>query len=175
MMNRIRSDCFSYCPLLTKLVIPPNATLIEHNAFRICHFEEVSIPSTTKIEPGPFPLSLKLRITGDIQFIPKHLFLSNCFLREITIPSSVTSIGIIAFNDCSDLQKIEFTSPTSLKILFHFTIQKMGKIEKITIQKSVTTIESYAFIKCKKLEQLDFESPSSLSVMEGCAFRNANQ
>lgn len=68
-------------------------------------------------------------------------------LQSITIPSSVTVIGIRAFEYCSSLQSV-------------------------TIPSSVTTIGEYAFFWCSSLHSVII--PSSVTEIGACAFSNGD-
>ena len=75
--------------------------------------------------------------------IEEYAFLASQGLTKITIPSSVTSIGLGAFGYCTSLTEI-------------------------TIPSSVTSIENGAFLNCTSLTEITI--PASVTTMEGNVF-----
>ena len=107
------------------------------------------------------------------------MYFFNCKgLTQVTIPSSVTSIGECAFQDCSSLALVNlpdsltsisgttFTGCSSLKsIIIPPNVTKIpedifygcSNLTSVTIPNSVTTIGEYAFFECKKLSDVFFQ------------------
>ncbi len=71
-------------------------------------------------------------------------------LTSVTIPNSVTSIGIYAFYDCTSLTSI--TIPNSVTNIGNFVFGFCESLTSITIPYSVTTIGEGAFLSCSNLE-----------------------
>ena len=70
-------------------------------------------------------------------------------LTSITIPNSVTSIGGSAFEGCSSLTSI--TIPNSVTSIGSFAFHKCYSLTSITIPNSVTGIGVWAFYRCSSL------------------------
>lgn len=83
-----------------------------------------------------------LEITGDIQYIPNKLFLGCSKLTQITIPSSVMSIGI----------------PSSVKSIGNSAFYKCSKLAQILIPSSVISIGNDSFCECSSLKQISISS-----------------
>ena len=79
-------------------------------------------------------------------------------LTQITIPSSVTSIGESAFRGCSSLTQITFTIPSSVTSIGEFAFSYCPSLTQITILSSVTSIGNSAFIFCRSLAQITISS-----------------
>ena len=115
----IRDYTFSNCSGLTSITIPNSVTSIGYGAFQGCsglasvHVSDLE--AWCKIESRSNPLTYA-----------HHLYINGYEVKELVIPNTVTSIGISAFEGCSDLTSV-------------------------TIPNSVTTIESYAFQGCTGL------------------------
>ena len=140
----IGSSAFEDCAFLTKIVIPASVTMIEDNAFSGCtSLREISIPaSVTSIESMTFrgcAFLTEIKVDGNN---PVYDSRENCnaiietdsgrLIRgcaATVIPDSVTSIGELAFSDCTSLREI-------------------------SIPASVTSIESMAFIGCTSLTEI---------------------
>lgn len=98
-------------------------------------------------------------------------------IEKVTIPSTVEEIGEKAFNDCSNLNTVEFAPNSQLKILGKHAFSDCKKLSKVVIPKSVERIEAWAFGLCSKLENIAFEmreKPISIepSAFIGCPFCN---
>ena len=90
-------------------------------------------------------------INGNITSIDKAF--SGCSrLTNITIPNSVTEIGIYAFDGCSSLTSV--TIPDSVTTIGNWAFQDCSSLTSIIIPDSVTSIESWAFSKCINLTHI---------------------
>ena len=138
------------CPAGKKdvsFVIPPSVTNIGNEAFRDCmNLQEISIPpSVTSIGDGAFRGCRNLQEIKVVEsnrvykaidgvLYTKDLKTIICYPKgkenvKFVIPSSVTSIGFIAFNSCWNLQEI-------------------------SIPPSVTSIGDGAFRGCRNLQEI---------------------
>ena len=95
----------------------------------------------------------------------------NCgSLSSITIPSSVTSIGDLAFSYCYSLSSI--TIPSSVTSIGYYAFSFCSSLSSITIPSSVTSIGDQAFDNCISLSSITI--PSSVTsigdqAFEGCS------
>ena len=104
-------------------------------------------------------------INGNITSIDKAF--SGCSrLTNITIPNSVTEIGIYAFDGCSSLTSV--TIPDSVTTIGNWAFQDCSSLTNITIPNSVTEIGEYAFYKCSSLTSIII--PDSVTSIESWAF-----
>ena len=78
-----------------------------------------------------------------------------CFLLEIVIPSSVTSIGDWAFSSCDSLSKIVI--PSSVTSIGKGAFSYCDSLLEIVIPSSVTSIGDSAFNNCKFPDNLKQE------------------
>ena len=87
-------------------------------------------------------------------------------LKEINIPSSVTSIGDEAFSGCSNLQEI--TLPSGVTSIGNSTFWSCSNLRKIALPPSITSIGDEAFYQCKNLQEITL--PSSVTSIGDKAF-----
>lgn len=81
-------------------------------------------------------------------------------LTSITIPNTVTSIGLNAFRGCSGLTSI--TIPNSVTSIGENAFYNCTSLTSLSIPNSVTSIEQYAFQGCSSLQKVEFASIESL-------------
>ena len=89
-------------------------------------------------------------------------------LCELVIPSSVTSIGDGVFKDCSSLR--ELVIPSSITSIGYGAFYLCTSLCELVIPPSVTSIEDYAFNNCTSLRELVI--PSSVTRIGGLSFNN---
>lgn len=74
-------------------------------------------------------------------------------VQSVTIPASVTGIGIEAFFRCKKLKKVIFAENGALETLEQRCFQETGLTE-LKIPESLRKIQSGAFAKCKSLKKV---------------------
>lgn len=90
-------------------------------------------------------------------------------LTSITIPASVTSIGIYAFYG-TGLTSVTFEGESQLKIIDEGVFYYCINLTSITIPASVTTIGKYAFMSSFYLKSITFGEGSKLETIAESAF-----
>ena len=177
-VTTIGDYAFSRCTNLTNLTIGNSVTSVGEGVFMSCFALE-----TLTIENGSNTLNLDNTCFKDSPLKSVYLgrnlnsptFRQKKELTDLTIGSSVTSIGDYAFDGCSSLTNL--TIPNSMTTIgdyaFRFctslinlnipnSVTSIGKgafqycsgLTNLTIGNSVTTIGDYAFSRCTNLTNL---------------------
>ena len=89
-----------------------------------------------------------------------------------TIPSSVTTIGFVAFYGCSGLTSIEI--PSSVTSIREQAFHYCSSLTSIEIPSSVTGIEAGAFASCYNLTSVTFAEGSQCTGIDLWAFRGCS-
>ena len=89
-------------------------------------------------------------------------------LTSITIPETITTIGIYAFYNCSNLTSINFRDNSQLATIKDYTFNSCSSLTSITIPESVTSIGQCAFQFCSSLTSITI--PSRVTSIDEFAF-----
>ena len=94
---------------------------------------------------------------------------SDSSIEHVTIPTEVRTIEKEKFNECQQLQTIEFEQDSKLQIIDYSAFGR-SSIESIIIPREVTRIGDSAFSSCSKLLRIKFEKNSKLQIIDNFAF-----
>ena len=108
------------------------------------------------------------RIKLDTEVICDCAFSRCSSLQSVTIPNSVTSIGIRAFNGCSSLQSV--TIPNSVSSIGDWAFSRCSSLQSVTIPNSVASIGESAFDECSLLQSVTIPN-SVASIGDGAFFK----
>ena len=75
-------------------------------------------------------------------------------IRSVSIPSSVTKIEELAFNDCINLSQIYMSE--NLKSIGAGSFLGCKSLQQITLPKTLTSIDSWAFDRCESLRSIKY-------------------
>ncbi len=127
----IAEYAFRYCKSLTGVEIPSSIIEIGQRAFFNSGLESVTFAENAKISA-----------------INNYGVFEETEITSITIPDSVTDIGMYVFENCSDLSCIIFGENSKLKTIGDYAFSNCA-LSSVSIPESVTTIGDFAFEYCE--------------------------
>ena len=97
-------------------------------------------------------------------------------IESVTIPSSVTSIGIRAFYNCDSLSSVTFGKDSQLTSIGTIAFYKCTSLTSVTIPSSVTSIGYGSFDYCTSLTSIMVdENNTAYSSVDGVLFKNGGE
>ncbi len=178
-ITSIGSAWFQDCGFLKIINIPKSVIEIDQTALLNCQsLTEINIDSENPkfcSENGVLYNKDKTKLIRCLQYINNVIIPEGVTTigddafyygmhRSVTIPSTVTSIGLRAFNDCQFLTEINITEDNTCFCSYDGMIFNKDKTELIccpsryredvTIPESVTSIRDYAFYQCRAIKRI---------------------
>ena len=189
----IGNQVFRGCSNLRSVDLGNSITSIGYAAFGECgSLSNLTVPNsvTTISENGAFSSNTIVHYCGNLEGAPWGARYAGCtyeendFLYEddtkttlllytgtssnVTIPNSVTSIYIYAFDGCSTLTNV--TIPNSVISIGNYAFRNCENLTSVTIPNSVTSIGKYAFYNCENLTSVTI--PNSVTSIGSSTFEN---
>ncbi len=177
----IYSAAFSGCNKLTSITIPTSIKGIGLNAFYNCSaLTKVSITNLANWCNIDFKYESELD-DGDMYYYcwsnplyyAKNLYLNSSLVTTLTIPSGVTQIKPFAFYN-ANISKVSFGS--SITTIGIGAFKNCTSLTTITIPSKTTTINDYAFCYCAELTSVTISKSVNFigeSAFSGCTKLNA--
>lgn len=145
-----------YRSSIKQIVIKEGVTSVSEKAFYNCPAASISLPSTlTEIERYAFAKCVQLTeivIPTKVTVIPDLAFEQCSSLSTVTLPDTVVEIGSDAFSNCSRLSSINM--PAKLSTIKSNAFAVCSSLTEITLPEGVTEIGWYAFSNCSCLSSV---------------------
>lgn len=154
-------NAFGDCKNLVAAELPPTVQFIEKFAFEGTGLRSIVIPpSVTELGEGMsnYYLGEDLAPLGTFE---------NCKqLEQVTLPKTLTMIGLQTFRNCTALKQI--TIPASVRRIGVAAFKGCTSLTSVTFQPSSSykEIAGGAFAGCTKLETVDFGENESIRFLE---------
>ena len=173
-ITSIPAWCFTHCENLESITIPASVTSIDGGAFGYCPnltdiniegnnfiYEDGVIYTSDKTTLVAFPNATgSITIEDTVTNINDHAFYSTN-ISSITIPSTVSSIGVGIFRFCSNLKSVEILG--NITMIPNETFYGCEKLESITIPASVTEFIGWgAFCDCTSLTSITYSGTEEM-------------
>lgn len=149
--------------LRSKIVFPKGLASVPNQSFRYCHnIDTLILPNdVTKVGEYAFDYCNKLKyidLSDSLVTIEAHAFESNWALERVDFPSTLKSIGNVAFGGCG-ADSIIIPENTSLGT-YAFNWSAMRYVELPTSYYNIAT--QYVFTNCSNLNRIKLKSPTLL-------------
>ena len=179
-VTEIGKEAFWGCSGLTSVSIPDSITIVGKDAFSGCEslaYNEFEDALYLGNEQNPFAVFMKLNVfylesvnINEGTKVISDYALSSKGMSAVTIPDSVTNIGVYAFGSCTSLTSI--TIPNSVTKIGYQTFYDCRGLTSVTIPNSVTYIGSGAFTNCESLTEITI--PDSVKYIDDYAFSSCS-
>ena len=168
-LTSIDNLAFAYNIGLTEIIIPNGVTDIGTSAFAYCSsLERITVAEGNTVyhsagnclietATGTLILGCKnsmIPSDGSVTSIGEIAFVDCTGLTSIVIPNSVISIGHAAFGRCTGLTSVTFGENSQLTSIGEQAFYGCTSLISVIIPDSVTTIDEAAFMACTGLESI---------------------
>ncbi len=168
-LEYVAKSCFSQCLSLKTLYVSSTIKSLDGEAFFHCPITKVvahNLKDWMAIdfsgsplikggdlyfnETGEEVLLTKVDLPEGTERIKKFVFNNCSSLESVTIPDSVTEIGIRAFEGCDKLKEIK---ANGVKVVEDQTFQSMKGLETVSLM-GAETLEREVFFMCSNLKEV---------------------
>ena len=179
----LNTYAFAGCSSLESIVLPSTLTTAKSNVFsdsgvntmgesHVSGLKEITIPASFGDFGTMFQKSSSLErvvLAEGLTKVPNNAFLDCPNLKEVVLPSTVTSIGTSSFSGCTSL--VSIVIPEGVTSIGKNAFLDCAALTTVQLPSTLTTIDATAFSGCTSLSNI--ELPASLTSIGASAFVGA--
>lgn len=175
--DTIGSNVFNTNQSLKRINFPSTLKVVEISAFTYCTAMETNdLPEgLEKVYANAFSNCRKMasKIPSTITYLGNMAF-NNCWkITEATVSDQLTNFGNQSFASANSMTKLTIMPhPATITAIPDFAFQSCVSLAELIIPEGYTEIGAYAFSGSKNIKKLDL--PSSLTAVNTAAFNNVN-
>lgn len=163
----IGAHAFDGCTSISSVTIPSSVTSIGSFAFWYCtNLNSVYITDLTAWCKIQFGNSIANPLSQ-----AHNLYLNGNLVKDLIIPSGVTSINYAAFAGCTSLTSV--STPNGVTSIGGYAFSDCTNLSSINIPSGVTSIGDNAFYGCTKLKSIVL--PNGVTEIGGFAFLGCSE
>ncbi|MBQ5812947.1 MAG: leucine-rich repeat domain-containing protein, partial [Clostridia bacterium] len=177
-VTSIGGAAFDGCAAITKITLPDSIESIGNFAFRRCtNLESINYPRSLREVSDQYsglggifedcPKLKSITIPEGITAIPDYAFKSCEYIENITLPSTLKSIGTDAFTGCTSLKAVDL--PEGLETIMYDAFEDCVSLRSVYIPATVKTMGFYVFGGCTGLTSVNY--PEGLEKLLGIGGR----
>ena len=107
---------------------------------------------------------------GTLEVVCNNQDIVNAVIPEVVNGITVSTIGVDAFRDCTELETVDICE--SIKYIESFAFYGCSNLKSVTIPKNVDSVGGNAFAGCKKLASIDVDADNYFYYsVDGVLFR----
>ena len=169
-VRTIQARAFYDCNNLCEINFPDGLHTIEEGAFWHTALPTIRLPDSL-VELGDRAFrSTNLsgaQLSNGLKELPEEVFRGCELLREVWGGDNLESIGVLAFENCIQLEKFDFGS--KLQVIKDYAFENT-RLAELILPDSISAIHSCAFKYCIALKKVKL--PSALNTLGAEAFAN---
>jgi len=178
-MRSIAQSAACRCRALRHVVLPPNITVVERDAFDACsslvHVDFSRCTALKELMPFTFYgckslVTVDLRACTSLHGIWEHAFGSCCELQSVHFPVSLRTVSFGTFGACASLASVDFSRCLALANVIDFAFSQCTSLVTVDLGacKALDKVGASAFSSCRSLECVVL--PPSMQVLGSGAF-----
>ena len=162
-LQRMGLGALENCTSLRRLTVPFVGETRSKNTF----LGHLFGAETYGVSQGFYPPALEVvTVTDGIDKVADHAFYECDSLRQISLPSTVRSIGLRAFSGCNSLTSIEL--PQGLQEIGDAAFANCGGLERVSFGSQLRELGVNCFLNCVNLKEIVL--PESLRALPNSCF-----
>ena len=175
-LKSIASEAFADITSLNHVELPISLTTIETGAFKGCwSVRSVTFPASratlSEVFPDSFRSINRVIVPTGVAALRTSAFAGCSSLTEVSLPSTVTSIGARAFEGCSSLEAVIL--PSHVTWLGKYVFNNCSRLRQVAYPTGLGGVPEGTFCGCSSYVAFDFGTcPSSIGAraFAGCPY-----